>query len=272
MNKNKADTEAGVRDKRDTEIEIDELETSIKQLSEEIKTLEDEIADLHLQVKHAGEDREKDHNEYRAISQNQRATMMTLQKAIKVLKAYYQEDFEEAETLLLARKTALMMKPEHERMKGRPEGFAHEGEYDKKQSGGDKVLSMLREAVSDTEKMNQETETDEAADQRNYEEFVVTSNESIEEKTKTKVSKEAEKADKEYKLNQANKKLAAVMSDLETLANTLDALHKSCDFVLDNFTARQAARQQEMDALRQAKDILSGSDFNPESKAFLQRK
>ena len=36
-------------------------------------------------------------------------------------------------------------------------------------------------------------------------------------------------------------------------------LHTSCDYVLKNFEMRQTARQEEMDALGQAKAILHGS-------------
>ena len=43
-------------------------------------------------------------------------------------------------------------------------------------------------------------------------------------------------------------------------------LHKSCDFTLDNFDARQAALDQEMDGLREAKSVLAGSSFG-----FLQK-
>ena len=36
-------------------------------------------------------------------------------------------------------------------------------------------------------------------------------------------------------------------------------LHKSCDFTLDNFDARQAALDQEMEGLAEAKSVLHGS-------------
>jgi len=48
------------------------------------------------------------------------------------------------------------------------------------------------------------------------------------------------------------------MKELEGLNDELGDLHTSCDFVLNNFDARQAARIAEMDALKQAKAILSG--------------
>jgi hypothetical protein len=38
-------------------------------------------------------------------------------------------------------------------------------------------------------------------------------------------------------------------------------LHKACDFILQNFDIRQEARDQEIEALAQAKAILSGADF-----------
>jgi len=36
-------------------------------------------------------------------------------------------------------------------------------------------------------------------------------------------------------------------------------LHAQCDFVLKNFSIRQKARMQEVDAIQQAKSILSGA-------------
>merc|ERR1719161_3056035 len=51
------------------------------------------------------------------------------------------------------------------------------------------------------------------------------------------------------------------MLTLEQLANSAADLHKSCDFVIKNFDIRQEARDQEIEALKQAKAILSGAKF-----------
>ena len=59
----------------------------------------------------------------------------------------------------------------------------------------------------------------------------------------------------------------AVMTELEQLANEDADLHSSCDFVLKNFEIRQTARDQEIEALKQAKAILSGAKFSE----FLQQ-
>jgi len=53
-----------------------------------------------------------------------------------------------------------------------------------------------------------------------------------------------------------------VLIELEQLSNYNGELHSSCDFVLKNFELRQTARDEEVEALRQAKAILSGAKFS----------
>jgi len=60
---------------------------------------------------------------------------------------------------------------------------------------------------------------------------------------------------------EAKKNKGKVMTELEQLSNMNAQLHSSCDFILKNFELRQSARDEEVQALRQAKDILSGSNF-----------
>jgi len=57
-------------------------------------------------------------------------------------------------------------------------------------------------------------------------------------------------------------------AELEQLKNEALDLHNSCDFTMKNFDIRQASRDQEVEALRQAKSILSGAKFTE----FLQRR
>lgn len=51
----------------------------------------------------------------------------------------------------------------------------------------------------------------------------------------------------------------ASVKQLSSLADYKGQLHGSCDFVLENFEARQQSRVEEMEALRQATGILSGA-------------
>merc|ERR1719183_2170085 len=75
-----------------------------------------------------------------------------------------------------------------------------------------------------------------------------------------------EKAKAQTELNQATSDKENAMMELEQLSNYNAELHQNCDFVMKNFEMRQEARDEEIEALRQAKGILSGSKFG----SFLQ--
>ena len=49
------------------------------------------------------------------------------------------------------------------------------------------------------------------------------------------------------------------MSFLEELARESRGLHGECDFVLKNFDVRQSSRDDEIEALKDSKSILSGA-------------
>merc|ERR1719158_1075726 len=98
--------------------------------------------------------------------------------------------------------------------------------------------------------------------QKAYEDFVKDTNASIEEKSKDIVNKSEEKAKAEADKTEAEEAKENVMLELEQLSNEAADLHKACDFVLKNFEIRQTAREEEIEALKQAKAILSGAKFS----------
>merc|ERR1719218_437543 len=111
-------------------------------------------------------------------------------------------------------------------------------------------MSLMKQIIQDAKSMEAEAIKDEEAATKAYAEFVTGTNASIEEASKSIVAKSQEK----------------VQAELEGLAKYKDQLHVSCDFVLKNFEIRQTARDEEIEALKQAKAILSGAKF----EAFLQ--
>merc|ERR1712217_709627 len=64
FNTNQLQTEKKDREKQDLEAKMAELETTIKSLAEAIETLKSEIAGMQVQLKRAGEDREKQNKEF----------------------------------------------------------------------------------------------------------------------------------------------------------------------------------------------------------------
>jgi len=59
----------------------------------------------------------------------------------------------------------------------------------------------------------------------------------------------------------SKKDLHATVTALGELAELNRALHADCDYVLKNFNIRQQARQEEIEAIQEAKAILSGANF-----------
>merc|ERR1719324_871541 len=102
--------------------------------------------------------------------------------------------------------------------------------------------------------------------QKAYETFVKDTNDSITEKTKDIVNKSDMKAKAESDKVEKEAENEAVEEDLESLASENADLHKDCDFILKNFDLRQGARDDEIEALKQAINIFSGPKFS----AFLQ--
>merc|ERR1712008_56705 len=94
-----------------------------------------------------------------------------------------------------------------------------------------------------------------------YEDFVKETNASIETKSKQIVNKSEEKSKAEVELVETKESKEAVMLELEQLSNYDAELHQACDFVMKNFDVRQTARDEEVEALKQAKAILSGAKF-----------
>merc|ERR1712099_218200 len=238
------------REKQDLIAKIEDLELTIKTLTEEIESLKAEIAEMQVQLKRAGENREKENKEFQMTVADQRETQKLLQAALNVLAEFYGKK----EKAALLQQEPVGPPP--------PPGF----EAYKKNAASGGVMSMIQQIISDAKAMEAETIRSEEDAQKAYEDFVKETNASIEAKSKEIVNKSELKAKAETDLVETKEAKEAVMLELEQLSNYNAQLHQSCDFVLKNFELRQTARDEEVEALRQAKAILSGAKF----EEFLQ--
>jgi len=241
FNSNKLQTEKAERTKADLEAKIEDLTMNIEELTKAIATLKSEIAEMQVQMKRAGEDREKENKAFQLTVADQRATQKLLQMALNVLADFYG-------------KAALLQQPA---------GF----DAYKKNAASGGVMGMIKTIIGDAKKAEADAIRGEADAQTAYESFVKETNASIEAKGKDIANKSETKAGLEGDLVQAQEALASTNGDLDDLAKYNAELHASCDFVMKNFEIRQTGRDEEVAALRQAKAILSGAKF----EQFLQR-
>merc|ERR1719243_58129 len=252
LNNNERATEMKERDKADLIAKIDDLASTIDTLAKEIEVLKADVADLQVQMKRAGEDREKQNKEFQVTVADQRATQKLLAAALNILKGFYE-------------KAALVQKEATEKqMSGQapPPGFKS---YEKNAASGG-VMGMMQGIIDDAKAMEAEAIRGEEDSQKSYEDFVKDTNTSIEMKTKDIVSKSDMKAKAEGEKVEAETELEATMGEIEQLMNENADLHKSCDFTLKNFELRQTARDDEIEALKQALAMFSGASFS----AFLE--
>merc|ERR1712066_911737 len=89
FNTNQLQTEKKEREKQDLIAKIEDLELTIKTLTEEIESLKAQIAEMQVQLKRAGENREKENKEFQATVADQRETQKLLQAALGVLQDFY---------------------------------------------------------------------------------------------------------------------------------------------------------------------------------------
>jgi len=249
FNTNQLQTERKTREKKDLIEQIATLEGTIKALAKEIQKLKAEIAEMQVQLKRAGEDREKQNKEFQMTVADQRETQKMLKAALGVLQDFY------------ARSASFAQRQEPV---GPPPPAGFEEYKDNAASGG--VMKMLEQIISDAKAMESEAIRSEEDAQKAYEDFVKETNNSIEAKSRDIVNKSEQKAKAETELVEAKEDKEAVLLELEQLSNYNAQLHQSCDFVQKNFDLRQTARDEEIEALRQAKAILSGAKF----EEFLQ--
>merc|ERR1712129_490219 len=250
FNTNQLQTEKKEREKKDLTAKIEDLEMTIKSLADAIAKLKGEIAEMQVQMKRAGEDREKENKEFQTTVADQRATQKLLKAALTVLQDFY------------GKKAAFMQ--QHQEPAGPPPPPGFEAYKKNAASGG--VMKMIEEIINDAKAMEAEAIRSEEDAQKAYEDFVKETNASIEAKSKEIVNKSELKAKAESELVETKEAKEAVMLELEQLSNYNAELHQSCDFVMKNFDVRQTARDEEVEALKQAKAILSGAKF----EEFLQ--
>merc|ERR1719162_1541001 len=164
---NELQTEKKTRAKQDLTAKIEDLDSTIDQLTKAIDNLKSEIAEMQVQMKRAGEDREKENKEFQMTVADQRATQKLLTAALNILKGFY------------AKKAAAALLQQ-------PAGPPPPAGFDayKKNAAAGGVMGMIQQIINDAKAMEAEVIRSEEDAQKAYEDFVKDTNGSIEEKSK----------------------------------------------------------------------------------------
>merc|ERR1719482_241515 len=241
IDKNEDDTKVKTHEKEDLDDHLAEVVTTIDVLTKEIDALNVEVGEMQVSLKRSGEDRKAENVEFQAQVADQRAVMHILNKVLDRLKEFY----DKKGFLQTGKKSAEDPPP-------KPKGY-------EKSAGAGGALQMISMIIEDAGREEAELVVSEQDAQEAYAKMVQETNsclaacdQSITEKTEAKSTAEADKAETEAAL-------LAVNQELTSLKDLNIGLHKDCDFLLENFEIRQKARKEEMDAIVEAKAILSGA-------------
>jgi len=249
INSNEASTEAATRDRDEAVEKVEALTATIDTLTKEIAELKKEVADGQTAMKRAGEDRELENKDFQLTIADQRATMKVLNAARDILKGFYDKA-----ALLQSKKQA-----QEPYVAGPPAPAAFKT-YEKQGSGG--VLGAIDGVIADAKAMEADAINAESDAQQGYENFSKDTNDAVDEMVRSIVTKTEFKAQCESDKVETEQSRDSSIATLEELASENTALHADCDYTLKNFDLRQGARGQEIEALKQALQFLSGASFS----------
>jgi len=242
LDKNEKEAYTTEEEKQDLEAKLARLAALIKKLEEEIKEAKVQIADTEVEIKKASENREKENAEFQTTVADQRATQDILKKALLRLQDFYTKSIGKA---VLAQRS----------VQTPPVKF---NAY-KVNKGSSPVMGLIEQIIEDSVKLETEATAAETQAQAAYEKLVKDSNALIAALSEAVTAKTAAIADAKVDSAETSSQLQSTVDELKALATEDAELHQECDFVLKNFDIRQKARLQEIEAIQQAKAILSGA-------------
>jgi chromosome segregation ATPase len=222
----------------DLTAQVDELTAQVSKLGRDISQLSDEIAELDAAVAKATNDRANEKADNAQTLKDAQAAQTAVAQAIQVLKDFYASA---AEATALAQSTVAINEP-----------------YKGMQDEGGGVLGMLEVIQSDFARLESETTSAEDTGQREFDKFSADSSQDKAVKQTEIDHKTLKKQQSEAKLATANKELEDTNEELTAAMNYYEKLKPSCLDSGMSYADRKQRREEEIDSLKEALNILSG--------------
>lgn len=242
LHQNEMTTARNTDEKSGQEAAIAVLQSDLKSLKDGIADAAAQISKLQLELQRASEDRKRENMDFQKTIADQTTTIEVLHKALDKLAKFYDMMQVQAHA---GRQTPPVPQKEYEPSKG---------------AGG--VMEMIEKLANDAKELMAAAKHSENEAQAAYEQTVADTNGSVEALQKEIVSKTQAKGKARKDERSAQSDLDDTNKEIEGLAKYNGEMHAECDYVLKNFDVRQSARSQEVEALQQAKQILSGASMS----------
>merc|ERR1719174_3191892 len=262
LDKAKDEAKATEQDVGDLSAAIDDQRDKIAALASEIEALKKGLEDLDKSVAEATEQRKDEHSDYIDEAASNQAAVDLLGMAKNRLNKFYnptlyKEPEPVAEEQFFSQIAVTRADPG-----APPETF---GEYKKSESSSG-VINMIDEMIKDMKDEMAEAKRDEEEGQKDYEQTMKDAATKRADDSKLMVTKEGEKAEQTSKLEDLKEAKRTKKDQLEVMEDKIDNLHKTCDFLIEQYAAIKESRIKEEEGLKTAKAVLAGANFG-----FLQK-
>jgi hypothetical protein len=229
---------------------IEDLEAEIAQLAQDMDDLHDGISELDAAMAKATSERmeSKATNEKTIKEAKEAQTAVT--QAIAILKDYYAKS---------AEATALLQKAKQTPGEDAPETF--EGAYKGQLPEGGSVVDFLQVVLSDFARLEAETATSEATEEDAYSEYMQKAKMDKALKENEIGHKESSKVNKQSDLHDAESELKSTQELLDKAMTYYEKLKPTCVDSGITYAERVKRREEEIQSLQEALNILSGTDI-----------
>merc|ERR1719484_153192 len=135
------------------------------------------------------------------------------------------------------------------------------GAYQKKDGKSNGVIALMEMLAKELEDGITESKNEEKTAQVDYERLMAESQKTRAQNVESITADEAAKADLDTKIESTKQKKASQETELSNIKGYITQLHANCDFLIENYDLRKAARVNEVESLKNAKSVLSGANF-----------
>jgi len=198
-----------------------------------------------VSLKSAGEQRKAENELFRQTVADQRATINILSKALERLKTFYmtKKAFMQTQRVTTSRTAQPAPAKEYEKSAG---------------AGG--VMQMMDKIITDASSAEAAMVKDEQHAEKAYASIVNDAAASIEANNAAIIEKTKFAEDTNGDMSSTKAALLENGDEASHLRDMLKGMHLDCDFLLQYYDVRQKSRAEELDAIADAKAILSGAN------------
>merc|ERR1719174_2371831 len=270
------------QDISDLETAIDDETEAIGTLKTEIEALDDGIRALDKEVAEATENRQAEHEEFKATYAANTAAVDLLKFAKNRLNKFYnpsqykpppKRELSEDEQITLNMGGTLAPTEA-------PGGIAGTGisalqnkaapppppeanlAYKTKGEESAGVITMIDTLINDVEKENQVMKLEEEDAQSDYEKFMADAKAKRADDSKSMSDAEGSLAETNEQMVTDKGTLGDTNAELMETEKYLGEVHAECDWLMKYYDVRSEARTGEIDAMGKAKDVLNGADYS----------